>query len=219
MNVSVLVATYGTEQWRRQALARAVPSAWTAGASEVLTWHEPVGTLATARNWIAEHAKGPYLCFLDADDELLPGYFDAMSAAYNFQRAKHVAAAGLAREPLLLAPAVEYVSATGGRVAGPSIPNKGMWPEVNECVIGTLVEKSVFMEAGGFDEEWPIYEDYALWLACERLGARIVHVEDAVYRAYVNANGRNTGPSSTVKLITYNEIRRRDQWAREGRES
>lgn len=209
MNVSVIVATYGSEEWRKLGKGRAPSSAWTAGASEVVVRHEPYGTIASARNNAAAEATGPWLCFLDADDELVPGYVEAMRCA--LLRCPPATFRAYGGTSALLAPAVEFVYDGGGRRVGPAIPNLGGWPDVNECVIGTLVEKSVFERAGGFAEEWAVYEDYALWLACDRLGASIVHVPRAVYRAHVRLGGRNTGPSSTVKLTTYNEIRRRDK--------
>lgn len=114
----------------------------------------------------------------------------------------------------LLIPAVQFVY-PGGDVSETGIPNQGRWPDLNECVIGTLIRRDLFLAVGGFEDEWVIYEDYALWLACERAGAGRWYVPEAIYRAYTKPEGRNTGPSSTVKLTTYNEIRRRDKAARE----
>ena len=61
----------------------------------------------------------------------------------------------------------------------------------NPCVVGTLVRKSVFDEAGGFDESYPILEDWALWQECFKNGARIYHVDDAKYKYFIRDGSRN----------------------------
>ena len=65
---------------------------------------------------------------------------------------------------------------------------------MNECVIGTVVPRRLFLEVGGF-RELPSLEDYDLWLRCCKAGARIVHVPQAVYRAHVRPGSRNSDQS------------------------
>lgn len=182
MNVSILIATYGDPAWGELAWSRAYPSAMTEGAFEVITNHcdSEDCTLAESRNHAAGQAAGDWLCHLDADDELCPGYLDAMASAAS------------GRGDVLLAPAVSY-----GGPAG--IPNRGGWPSVNECVIGTLVPRALFLEVGGF-RELPSLEDYDLWLRCVKAGARIVHVPDAVYCAHVTPGSRNSDQSVYARL-------------------
>lgn len=185
--VSVVIGTYGDERWR-DAGARAAASA-RPQAREVIQNHEYDGTLATARNNGALAATGDWLCFLDADDELCPGYVTEMRAT---MRHWNLARRGdLIYNPLLLAPAVEYCEGMRGE---PAIPNAGRWPDVNECVIGTLVPRHLFNQVGGF-RELPSLEDFDLWLRCVKAGARIVHVPDAIYCAHYRAGGRNSDQS------------------------
>lgn len=188
MNVSVLVCAHGADAWRELAWSRAYPSAAAQGAHEVIVEYERDSTLAAVRNQAADHATGDWLCFLDADDELDPGYVEEMVAEmgrWNLRRR-----GDLVYNPLLLAPAVQYVHA--GVEHGPAVvPNAGRWPDLNECVIGTLVPRHLFLAAGGF-RELPSLEDYDLWLRCAISRAWIQHVPGAVYRAHVNpAGGRN----------------------------
>lgn len=165
------------------------------GAEEILCFHDPDGTLASVRNELGRTAKGEWLCFLDADDELAPGFLGAMERAFEQS----------GDGPVLLAPAVSYVSVNGFRE-----PAK-FWPECslttgNWLVIGTLVPRDLFLEVGGF-EDWAIYEDWALWGRCWKAGARPVRVPDAIYLAH-----RKRGPTRNHALRrkdvlkTYHEI-------------
>lgn len=181
MNVSILICTYGHDAWRDAAWGIAYRSAFDQNARQVNVIHQPDGTLARARNEAALRATSDYLCFLDADDELAPGYLDAIEQA-------HHDAPGWA----LYAPAVQYVHPDGA--TDPAIPNAGRWPDMNECVIGTVLRRDLFNEVGGF-RELPSLEDYDLWLRCVKAGATIVHVPDAIYRATARPGSRNSDQS------------------------
>jgi glycosyltransferase involved in cell wall biosynthesis len=187
VEVTVIVGTFGEPKWAALARERAVPSA-EPQASDVIHVHR--ATLAAARNAGAELASTEWLCFLDADDELTPGYMDAMA---------RVAAD-------LRGPAVEYVR-PGGHAAPPK-----MWPEVdladgNYLVIGTLVRRDMFLQVGGF-RDWPLYEDWCLWQRCWLAGATVAQVPDAIYRAHVRPTSRNRAPSRDERLHWHHEIRR-----------
>ncbi len=177
MNVSVIIGTFGDPAWEGRARKVALPSVEGQEAFEVLIGHEPDGDIASCRNRLAAQASGEWLCFLDADDELHPGYLDAMRSA----------APGSGRA--LLTPAVAYVRQRG------RLPRATMWPVVdlrhgNYLVIGTLVQRAVFEEVGGF-RVWPLYEDWCLWQRCWIRGATVVEVPEAVYIANVRFRSRN----------------------------
>ncbi len=192
MNVSVIVATYGEYKWMHLAQERALPSIEANINVQVVEHHAPLDTLAHVRNTAASRATGDWLCFLDADDELEPGYLNAMAKTY---------AQCLSKSPLLV-PAVRFVRPYRGLLvdvnARAEIPNRGGWPKVNECVVGTLVKRDLFEAVGGFreltdnGERILMYEDWDLWLRCWNSGSQLVYVEDAVYRAHVSDDGRNT---------------------------
>jgi len=189
VTVSILICTHGSEAWRELALSRAYPSTIAQGTCEVLTRHEPAGTLAGVRNAAAGDATADWLCFLDADDELAPGYIAEMEHTLEGWESP-----GWGEDTrALLAPAVSF---DGNRAA---IPNRGGWPAVNECCIGTLVPRRLFHEVGGF-RELPSLEDYDLWLRCAKAGAQIVHVPGAVYRAYTSPGSRNSDQSVYARL-------------------
>ena len=197
MKVSVLIGTYGDEHWQRIAAKYAEPSVLGQKGLELLARHEPEGTLASVRNRLAIAARGDWLCFLDADDQLGPGYLHAMREAAG-------ALSGPQDARWLLTPSVSYVTGRRYRHAAK------LWPRCdlrlgNWLVIGTLVQKAVFIEVGGFNE-WPVYEDWDLWQRCWKAGAEIVPVPDAVYIAHTRTGSRNRSPSRAERLMIHRQI-------------
>lgn len=191
MDVTVIVGTYGSQDWVNMAESRAIPSV--EGQAPVI--HRHADTLATARNDGAYLAKSEWLCFLDADDELSPDYIEQM-------------AKGAAD---LRGPSVSYI---GNRVQVPYMPRvaghthdcaASCLDEGNWLVIGTLIRREMFMEVGGFAEH-PCYEDWALWLACWRRGCTVEALPDAVYRAHVRPYSRNRGLDIHFKNRIHREI-------------
>lgn len=186
LEVTVCVGTYGDMTWwdlaRRRALPSSVPQA-------THTVHIHADDLATARNVAADRAQTEWLCFLDGDDELEPGYMDAM-------------AQGTAD---LRGPAVRYVG--GGGLEHPRV-----WPEQdlregNHLVIGTLIRKVMFQAVGGF-REFPLYEDWDLWQRCWKAGASIETIPSAIYQAHVRDDSRNRAPDRHEREHWHHEIRR-----------
>jgi glycosyltransferase involved in cell wall biosynthesis len=190
MNVSIVVATYGSMEWANMGNECAA-KAREHDAFSVVNVHLHDGTLAEARNLGAEDATGDWLCFLDADDELAPGYLEEMAAAFP------------GGDRWLLTPAVQYVR---GRVW----PRPKIWPAMdlrngNYLVIGTLVPRAVFEEVGGF-REWPMYEDWCLWQRCWKAGCEVVEVPDAVYVAHARPRSRNRSATRNMKVRVHREI-------------
>lgn len=202
MNVAVIIATCGDQKWAELAYERAYPSVLgpqgnTPGsAREIVMKHCPELTVAQARNVAARFATADWLCFLDADDELEPGYLDAMARSNDGWVYPALVTGWETVPPPLLVPLLRRVHEGNLASAWASYPNKGRWPQVNECVIGTLVHRRLFEEVGGFRDrtddgtEIAMYEDWDLWLRCWDAGAALVYT-DAIYREHVST-GRNT---------------------------
>jgi len=198
VKISCLVAAYGEPRWQQLAMERARPSAASQGFDEVITHYERDATLATVRNEAAAQAKGDWLLFLDADDELELGFGDAMRAAAVGHDAY-----------TLFTPSVRY------QRPGRSQPHTRIWPRMdirrgNWLIIGTLISKRVFKEVGGF-REYGWSEDWALFAGAINLGCEVVEVPGAVYRAWVNLKSRNRS-AHRLEMLYWHAAIGHDLW-------
>ena len=192
--ISVCIGTFGdTSHWSDLA-QRALASVerQTVQPEHVVWRHDR--SLHEARNGAAWETNSTWLCFLDADDELHPGYIEAMAAVLDHR-------------DRLLQPSTLGVHPNGREDPQPVlIPTKPLL-DGNYLVIGTLVRRSQFCTVGGF-RELPMYEDWDLWIRCWLDGATVEQVPEAIYRVHVNTQGRNSS-TRAQQLRTYREIRER----------
>lgn len=195
MDVTIVVATFGSRRWVQLAETRALPSARRFGVPVV---HHHAETLHDARNGGVAQVDTEWVCHLDADDELEDGFFDAMATGAADVRA----------------PAVRYVRPGVLRDPPARVPNvaghghdcsAGCLPEGNWLVIGSLVRTELVRDVGGWrDFAWS--EDWDLWLRCHLAGASFEAVPDAVYRAWVNPRSRNRSAPRSVRMAAHQAI-------------
>lgn len=191
--VTILIGTYGGQQWIDLANQRAIPSALAQGVPVV---HRHSDTLHGARNACLHAATTEWVLYLDADDELEPGYVTTLLTGVADVRA----------------PAVRYV--TGGRrEPAPRMPR--VWSHTHQChaeclpygnwiVVGALARRSMLLDVGGW-HDYPWSEDWDLWLRCHLAGATFEALPAAVYRAHVRADSRNR-QTADVRLATHRAI-------------
>lgn len=193
MDVTVCCGTFGDPEWIQLARSRALPSARTE-AERVIHVHG--STLAEARNLALAEVESEFVIFLDADDELEPGYVEAMDRGTADLRAPSVAYVkdGVRRSP--------YVPRVAGHQhdCGPDCLEAG-----NYLVIGSAVRADLLRSVGGFYEE-RCYEDWSAWLRCHRAGATIETIPEAVYRAHWRADSRNRALTIETKNAVHREI-------------
>lgn len=193
LDATVVVATFGDEIWQRLAHERAIPSAEALGVPVIPVHGE---TLHGARNEGLELVTTEQVVFLDADDELEPGYLEAMATGSADLRA----------------PAVRYVRTTDAssprvpRVAGHThacVADCLTWG--NWLVVGSLAPAALLRKIGGWrDFAWS--EDYDLWVRCWQAGATIEAIPRAIYRAHVRADSRNRAPNHAARLAAHRAI-------------
>jgi glycosyltransferase involved in cell wall biosynthesis len=194
--VSVIIASYGDrEKWNRlsqRALASVANQ--TRPPDSVYRIHH--NSLHEARNKGADISPNKWLCFLDCDDELEPGYLEAMMQIPNSTME-------------IRYPRVRFVSEN---VVDPksypdpvSLPQRPLW-RGNFMVIGSLVTREIFLNAGGF-RPLEAYEDWDLWIRCWMLGADPRMIQGAIYRAHRFKGSRNLvkNPQNLcAEIIQYN---------------
>jgi len=172
VDVSIVIATFGSSSWLQTAQRVALPSALAQNVPVIVRHGE---SLSSTRNEAAMLATSQWLIFLDADDELAPGYVEAMSQS-----------SGDLRVPRLMLDGVEVDL------------RRRQIERMNPCPIGTAIERDRFFDVGGFPD-FDAWEDWALFLRAHRRGATIDHT-DAVYLARHDAAGRNSTVKSPQRL-------------------
>lgn len=197
--VSVVIGTFGSEDWRNEG-QEAMFSVHDQTVMPVSIHHRHATTLAEARNAGAASADGDWLCFLDADDRLHPGYIEAMTKAIE----------ELGEKKALLQPShrndKDRPTGKAGEIT--IIPPCNL-RQGNYLIIGTVVPRETFIKVGGFSDEFELYEDWELWIRCALNERLPVHqVPDAIYEIKVREASRNE-PSNQKKLQIASKIRRK----------
>ena len=196
MDVTVAIATFGAEHWRELAHDRAIPSAVALGTKYV---HAHAGSLHEARNAALDMVGTEWVIHLDADDELEPGYVEAMAAGTADVRAPSVRYVSAPRQPVR--PRMPMVAGHRHACTAECL-QFGNW-----IVIGAAVRAELVRKVGGW-RDFPWSEDWDLWLRCHLAGATFEAVPAAVYRAYVRRDSRNRAPDQGAKLAAHRAIAR-----------
>lgn len=195
MDVTICIATFGDPSWRDLAAARAIPSAERQGVPVVYVHGD---TLHDARNSAVELADTEWVIHLDADDELTEGYVEDMCAGSADVRA----------------PAVTYAHANLYTCTRPKVPRVAghnhqciadCLTDGNWLVVGSMVRRQMVLDVGGW-RDFPVYEDWDLWLRCHLAGASFEAIPRAVYKAHARPGSRNRGPSQEEKNATHRAI-------------
>lgn len=174
IDCSVVISTFGSYTWQLLAQERAIPSAKAFGLPVIYNHKE---TLHEARNAGLYQVETEFVCHLDADDELAPGYFEHMSRVEGDLRPPSV---NHVHERVTFMPQVvgHYHTCVAACL------EYGNW-----LVVGTVARTELLKEVGGW-KEWGTFEDFDLFQRCWIAGATITPVPKAVYRAYSTAQGR-----------------------------
>jgi glycosyltransferase involved in cell wall biosynthesis len=191
--VSVVCGTFGDKKWADLAYARAFASV----PDGVRFIHRHDQTLAKARNKCIEAVDTEWVVHLDADDEILDGYLEAMATGKADMRApsiQHCRVLGVTDEPSL-----PHVIGHNHVCVGECL-REGNW-----LCIGTCVRTELIRQVGGW-EEWPVFEDYALFSRIWRAGGTAEAIPEAVYLQHVTEGSRNQGDADTARR-TYDSIR------------
>ena len=170
-DVSVVVSTFGDSDWAQRGLNRALETFLSQVHVPEVVWIHDDNSLASARNHGASLASGEWLVFLDADDRLDPLFCSSVSKGQFDADILQVSVRGF----------VEREDSVGFIEDEPVFhPKKRPLIDQNYLIIGSPIRAQLFYEVEGF-EHWPCLEDWALWLACQKAGAKFGECREAVY--------------------------------------
>jgi glycosyltransferase involved in cell wall biosynthesis len=193
VDLTVCTGTYGSFEWTKLARTRAWPSV----VNEGVPWeYRHRDSLHMARNVALSQVETEWVCFLDADDELEPGYVEAMSRGTADVRGPVVRYMLDGQERNLWQP----------RVYGHHHDCEAECLEAgNWLVVGSVVRTELLRKVGGWrDFNWS--EDWDVWLRCRAAGATFELIPDAIYRAHVRHDSRNRAPDRAAKLAAHRRI-------------
>ena len=152
---------------------------------------EPDRGLYEAINKGISRARGDVICLLNSDDRLLPGAFEAMSAAFDGNPAADAVCGRVrvgdvgagARDIEIGSPAMQRLRA-GDVISGVPMTN------------GRFIRRTAFEKAGLFDQAFPVLADRdflgRFWLA----DLRTISIDRAVYRYGVHQQSLSFGPAA-----------------------
>ena len=196
MDVSIVISTFGNFKWQLLAQERAIPSA---KKFEVPVIYNHGETLHETRNKGLYQVETEFVCHLDADDELAPGFFDHMSRVDGDLRPPSV---NHVYENMTFMPKVVGLNGVHNHVCVGECLTDGNW-----LVVGTVARTELLQKVGGW-KEWGNWEDWELWLRCWLAGATVTPVPKAIYKAYSTTKGRNKSRTPEEDRRIYHEIRR-----------
>lgn len=188
---SVIIPTYGDKEYWDSFAERAADSVLcqTFKDYELIRHHDK--DMQSARNNAADMACGDWLVFLDADDEL----------EENFLGRTFRGGYGDIQQPLTV-----YVEATGEMYLPPTyIAPCDSIQDGNYVVVGAPVRRELFLAAGGFDD-YPVFEDWALWLKMVNKGA-VIGKTTGIYIIH-----RREGPTRNGTYVPDIDIKIKNDW-------
>jgi glycosyltransferase involved in cell wall biosynthesis len=141
------------------------------------------------RNLGIRHARGRYVCCLDADDKLQPTYIE--KAVFLLERSGCD----------VVSSALRYFGGRDDLVPIIPRPNLSHMREANHVLTSAVFRRTFWEKAGGYQDMPPdgpgyVYEDWRLWVRMAALGARIINLPRDPMLLY-----RSHGPSLSKQAV------------------
>lgn len=175
---------------------------------------QPAGGVSAARNRGLRAASARFVAFLDSDDEWHPGHLAALMAAAPGRAL--VSTAALSTDGAL-------IGSQRRRPLELSSPDRLLWPDNPVVTSAVLVDRTIALDAGGFDEALRHSEDLDLWARILERGEGVVlPVVTVRYRTHsgqtsLDVEAMRSGAGrllGRVSAATARAVAVRDQWDR-----
>lgn len=178
IDCSVVISTFGDPKWQALAQERAIPSA---GSFGVPVYYNHCDSLYEARNKGLYEVETEYVCHVDADDALAPGFFESMAKVSGDLRPPSV---NYVHQNVTFMPRVIGRYGVHKHICRAECLEEGNW-----LVVGTVARTKLLQDIGGW-RDYVTFEDFDLFQRAWIAGATITPVPEAVYRAYSTPQGR-----------------------------
>lgn len=147
------------------------------------------------RNFGISHARGKYICCLDADDRLAATYIE--KAVFMLEHSGYD----------VVSPALQFFGDKSEVWTPHERPTLDMLLDGNNALTCAVYRKKNWLEAGGYRDTDPatghVHEDWLFWVRLAALGARFVCIREPLF--YYRSHGGTLSNSSNV---LDNEIQR-----------
>jgi peptidoglycan/xylan/chitin deacetylase (PgdA/CDA1 family)/glycosyltransferase involved in cell wall biosynthesis/SAM-dependent methyltransferase len=178
----VIVDDASTDVYTRQVIARLERDG-------TFVAHAPGRGASAARNLGAQLTTGDYLAWLDADDTLEPGYFEAAAARLDAESAVDFVTCAMRAFG-----DVEYVWTPSPPTWVDAVATGGV-PHAS-----TVMRRRVWETLGGFDEELPTFELLDFWASAFERGFRGVVLDEPLLNYRVRPG---SGYRRSIRRPTY----------------
>ena len=205
--LTVICGTFGDKKWVDLAHSRALPSAKALGVPVI---HYHGNNVAHARNLALSRVETPLVVCLDADDELEPGFVEAVAqstADVRVPRVRCMRDGQMVAGGLFMPKIGDPAHRRGDHECSAECLPFGNW-----IVVGAAARTQLLRDVGGWAEWIPIYEDWHLWAKCHRAGATFEPCPNAIYRQHLSHDSRNHIGEAFDRRFYWHERIAHDVW-------
>ncbi|MEJ7685866.1 MAG: glycosyltransferase [Variovorax sp.] len=152
-------------------------------------WQETPHRAGANRNLGISHARGKYICCLDADDRIAPTYIE---------KAVFLLEAGFD----VVSPALQFFGNKVEVWAPHEQPTLDMLLDGNQVLTCALFRKVLWREADGYRDSDPatghLHEDWLFWVRLAALGARFINLREPLFH-YRSHEGTLSNSASVLQ--------------------